>query len=213
MREVILHFERADPAMAPVVAAAFAGDVPIAVRAPAPPEKYFERLADAITGQQLSVKAADTIWGRFTALLDNQVTPEHVLGLSVEQMRSVGLSGQKAGYMHLLAQSFMNGDIRADELPSMSNEEVIEELTRLKGIGPWTAEMFLMFTLGRPDVFSYLDLGLVRAFEQVYGITGATRTHMEPKVVLWAPYRTYAALALWRLRDNKPVLKEDDGRW
>lgn len=84
----------------------------------------------------------------------------------------------------------------------MDDAAVIAELTKLKGIGPWTAEMFLMFALGRPDVFSYLDLGLVRAFELVYDTPGVTRADMEPIVEKWAPYRTYAALALWHHRDQ-----------
>jgi DNA-3-methyladenine glycosylase II len=205
MREVIAHFERVDQVLAPVIAAAFAAEVPIALRAPALPELYFREIADAITSQQLSVKAAATIWRRFDALLEGEVTPERVLALSVDDMRSVGVSRQKAGYLHAMAQAIVNGEVNMAGLPNMTNEEVVAELTKLKGVGPWTAEMFLMFTLGRPDVFSYLDLGLVRGFELAYGRPGITRAEMEPIVASWAPYRTYAALALWHHRDNKPL--------
>lgn len=205
MREVIAHFKRVDPMLAPVIAAAFAAETPIALRPPTAQELYFRELADAITSQQLSVKAAATIWRRFDELLGGEVTPERVLTLSLEDMRSVGVSRQKAGYLHATAQAIVKGEVNLAGLPDMTNEEVIAELTKLKGIGSWTAEMFLMFTLSRPDVFSYLDLGLVRGFELVYGKPGVTRAEMEPIVASWAPYRTYAALALWYHRDNRPL--------
>lgn len=206
MKAVIAHFEAVDPLLAPVISAAFAAEKPIALREPTAPESYFRELADAITSQQLSVKAAATIWRRFDELLGGEVTPERVLALGVDEMRSVGVSRQKAGYLHATAQAIVNGEVNLAALQHMTDEAVIAELVKLKGIGPWTAEMFLMFTLGRPDVFSYLDLGLLRGFELVYGKPGITRAEMEPVVAVWAPYRTYAALALWHHRDNKPLV-------
>lgn len=205
MKKVIAHFEQADPVLAPIIAAAFAAETPIALRPPTPSEWYFREIADAITSQQLSVKAAATIWRRFEELLEGEVTPEKVLALSVEDMRAVGVSRQKAGYLHAIAQAATDGTIDLPHIHELDDPAVIAELTKLKGIGPWTAEMFLMFTLGRPDVFSYLDLGLLRGFELVYDKPGVTRLEMEPIVATWAPYRTYAALALWRHRDNKPM--------
>lgn len=202
MKVVIEHFEAHDPLLAPIVAAAFAGDKPIALREPIAPELYFQELAEAVVNQQLSTKAAATIWRRFSGLLDGEITPERVLALTPEQFQSVGVSRQKAGYLHAMAQAITDGQVRLEALARMSDDEVVTELTKLKGIGPWTAEMFLMFALGRPDVFSYLDLGLVRAFERVYEKPGALRNDMEPIVATWAPYRTYAALALWRHRDS-----------
>jgi DNA-3-methyladenine glycosylase II len=204
MREVIAHFEKVDPLLAPVIAAAFAGDKPIALRAAANPDKYFEEIAEAIVSQQLSVKAADTIWGRFVKLA-GKVTPEKVAKLSLEDMREVGLSYQKAGYLQSIAASFLAKEIDFSNLHKLDNDAIIAELTNLKGIGPWTAEMFLMFTLGRPDVFSYLDLGLVRGFERVYGVSNPSREQMEAVVAKWSPYRTYAALALWHHKDNQPL--------
>lgn len=206
MRDVIAHFERVDPVLAPVVAAAFAAEAPIALRSPKPPELYFREIADAITSQQLSVKAAATIWRRFETLLGGDVTPEKVLALSVDDMRSAGVSRQKAGYLHATAQAIVDGAVDLAHIHGLDDAAVIAELTKLKGIGPWTAEMFLMFTLGRPDIYSYLDLGLTRGFESVYGKTGATRLDMEPIVAEWSPYRTYAALALWHHRDNQPLV-------
>lgn len=204
MREVIAHFEKVDPVLAPVVTAAFAGDKPIALRLPVKPELYFHEIAEAVVSQQLSVKAADTIWSRFEKLV-GKVTPEKVLRLDVEEMRGVGLSYQKAGYLQSIAASIVDGQIDLKNLHKLENEAITAELTKLKGIGPWTAEMFLMFTLGRPDVFSYLDLGLVRGFERVYGVSNPTRTQMEEIVSKWTPYRTYAALALWHRKDNYPL--------
>lgn len=188
--------------MGEVVAAAFGGERPIELRKPIAPEFYFRELAEAIVNQQLSTKAAATIWRRFVALTEGQITPERVLTLSLDDMRSTGVSRQKAGYLHAMAEAIVNGEVDLRGLADRSDEAVISELTKLKGIGPWTAEMFLMFALGRPDVFSYLDLGLVRAFELVYDKPGATRADMEPIVSAWAPYRTYATLALWRHRDQ-----------
>lgn len=201
MRIVIDHFENIDPIMAKVVGAAFLGNKPIALGAPVTPEKYFRELASSVVSQQLSVKAAATIWQRFETLLGN-VTPERVLEFDIDTIRSTGVSRQKAGYLTAMAGSVLNGEVNLMSLATMNNDDVIAELTKLKGIGPWTAEMFLMFALGRPDVFSYLDLGLVRAFELVYEKAGVTRADMEPIVEKWAPYRTYAALALWRHRDD-----------
>lgn len=202
MKIVIDHFKNVDPVMAMVVAKAFAGDTPITLRQPIAPEHYFHELAESVVSQQLSTKAATTIWRRFDEMLGGNVTPQRVLTFDVEQMRGVGLSRPKAGYLLAMAEAVVSGEVRLDHLGDMENDEVIAELTKLKGIGPWTAEMFLMFGLGRPDVFSYLDLGLVRAFELVYEKPGVTRADMEPIVDSWAPYRTYAAMALWRHRDN-----------
>ena len=206
MRAVIAHFEKVDPRLAPVVAAAFAGDKPIALRKPASTDKYFEEIAEAIVSQQLSVKASDTIWKRFVKLA-GKVTPENIAKLSLEDMRGVGLSYQKAGYLQSIAASFLSQELDIGNLHKLENDAVIAELVKLKGVGPWTAEMFLMFTLGRPDVFSFLDLGLVRGFERVYGVKNPTRGQMEKVVSKWSPYRTYAALALWHHKDNVPLGK------
>lgn len=167
MQLIIDHFENIDPIMAKVVTAAFADTEPIRLRKPLPPELYFQELAEAVINQQLSTKAADTIWRRFKELA-GEVTPERIAELDVEQMRATGVSRQKAGYLQAMAQAIIADEVNLAGIPDMDNAAVITELTKLKGIGPWTAEMFLMFALGRPDVFSYLDLGLMRAFELVY---------------------------------------------
>ncbi len=203
MKLVIDHFNNIDPIMAEVVVQAFESEQPIQLGKPITPDKYFRELASSVVSQQLSTKAAATIWRRFTELVSDEVTPERILQLTPEQFQSVGVSRQKAGYLRAMAQAVVDREVDLESLTEMDSDAVIVELTKLKGIGPWTAEMFLMFGLARPDVFSYLDLGLLRAFELVYGKQGVTRADMEPYVEKWAPYRTYAALALWRHRDSK----------
>lgn len=202
MKIVIDHFVSVDPVIAPVITAAFAGDKPIGLRPAITPEHCYRELAESVVSQQLSTKAAATIWRRFEELAGGVVTPEKVLELDIDDMRAVGLSRPKAGYLQSMALAVINGEVNLSDLPNMDDAAVITELTKLKGIGPWTAEMFLMFSLGRPDVFSYLDLGLIRAFELVYQKPVVTHADMEPVVEKWAPYRTYAAMALWRHRDN-----------
>ncbi len=204
--KILAHFTKVDPIIAPLVAAALTAEKPIALSSTTKPEYYFRELAEAVINQQLSTKAAATIWRHFSELLGGQITPEKVLSLSTDEMRTAGVSRQKASYLHAMAQAIVDGEVALAELPNLTDAEVITELTKLKGIGPWTAEMFLMFTLGRPDVFSYLDLGLLRAFEIVYDKPGITRAEMEPIVAKWSPYRTYAALALWHHRDNQPLV-------
>jgi len=203
MQKVIAHFEKVDPVLLPVVVTAFSGPMPIVLRKPTEANGLFAELAESIVSQQLSVKAADTIWGRFKLLVDSKVTPKKVLALDVEKMRAVGLSYQKAGYLQSIAAAVTNGEIDLGSLHKLPDDQVAAELVKLKGVGPWTAEMFLMFTLGRPDVFSFLDLGLLRGFEKAYGKAGVTRADMEPVVAKWAPYRTYAAMALWRHKDSR----------
>ncbi len=201
MQRIIDHFENIDPVIARVVTAAFTGETPITLGEPIAPDRYFRELASSVVSQQLSTKAAATIWRRFEELA-GEVTPERVLVLDIDDMRRAGVSRQKAGYLQAMAGSVVSGEVDLQHIAGMDDDQVIAELTKLKGIGPWTAEMFLMFGLARPDVFSYLDLGLLRAFEIVYEKPGITRAEMELVVMKWAPYRTYAALALWHHRDK-----------
>ena len=206
MRKIIGHFERVDPVLAPLIAAGFAHTTsPIRLRQAVTPDLYFAELVESVMSQQLSVKAAATIWKRFTELLGGKATPEAVLKQTSQSLRTVGVSRQKAGYLLVMAEGVRSGQVKLDHLSEVDDEQIIEELTKLKGVGSWTAEMFLMFSLGRPDVFSYLDLGLIKAFERVYKVENANREVMEPIVIRWKPYRTYAALALWHSRDNQPL--------
>ncbi len=168
-------------------------------------EDYFSSLCESIVSQQLSVKVADVIWARLLNLFpDQHVEPKKILQLNEVELRAVGLSFAKIKYIKDLASRVLSGELELDKLTEMSNDEVIEELTKVKGIGKWTAEMFLMFTLGRPDVFSHGDLGLKKAIQKIYGLaempTEAEMLRYEEK---WKPYRTYASRILWRSLDKR----------
>lgn len=172
------------------------------VISPQPPERYFEILVSSIIGQQLSVKAADTIESRLRDAVD-ALTPEALAGQDLELLRQQGLSYSKANYILGLAEAFGTGVLDSDALAAMDPPEVIAALTALKGIGPWTAEMFLIFGMGHPDIWSPGDLGLRKAVEAHFG-SEHTSTEVAKR---WAPYRSYAALYLWEYVDKgeKPV--------
>ena len=167
------------------------------------PDQYFHHLTREIIYQQLSGKAASTIFDRFLALLPGQqLTPPSVLTLTPEALRAAGLSGAKARYIHALADAVVREQLSFAQFPQMDDEQIINQLTTVKGIGRWTAEMFLMFAMGRPDVFSYADLGLRKGFARAYQLSELpTLAQMRPVVEQWAPHRTYASVLLWALID------------
>lgn len=204
----LAHFESVDPIMAGLARRALASADPPLLRKPVRPELYFYELAESIVSQQLSTKAASTIWGRFVDLV-GAVTPDNVLKTEHEQMRSCGLSNAKASYVRGLAQMLIDNQLDLTGLDKLDNEAVIERLTTVKGIGRWSSEMFLMFTLGRADVFSTGDLGLVRAAEMAYKKRSLSPAQLEKLSKKWSPHRTFAALVLWHSRDNAPLMEED----
>ncbi len=164
--------------------------------------KYFDSLCSAIISQQLSVKVAATIEKRFRMLFTkSSPTPHELLSLSIAELRTVGLSAQKATYMHSLAQHFDDGHINTRLLKKMSDEDIITALTHIHGIGKWTAEMFLIFTMGRPDVFSVGDYGLRTAVSRLYGQN--TPKEINSFAERWSPFRSTASWYLWRSLDNK----------
>ena len=162
---------------------------------------YFEALVRAIVYQQLSGKAAATIYKRFKDLFtkNKYPSPSMVMERSHEELRSVGLSNQKASYIHNIANAFYAGTVPKD-IDTIGDNEVIECLTKIKGVGPWTAEMFLMFTLNRPDVFPVTDLGIQKGFQLFFqfDVLPSTKKMMEIAEA-WRPYRTLASWYLWRL--------------
>ncbi len=167
-----------------------------------PNKRYFASLCSAIISQQLSVKVAATIEKRFRALLGGaEPQPEMIPLLDDEVLRSAGLSFQKIKYLRSLAEHFDNGHINPRRFRSMSDEQIVELLTEVHGIGRWTAEMFLIFSLGRPDVFSVGDYGLRKAVTLLYGHESheAILRHSEN----WKPHRSIASWYLWRSLDNK----------
>lgn len=168
-------------------------------------DDYFAKLCEAIVGQQLSGKAAATIWERFVALVSKKkVTPENALKVDVEKLRKAGMSYSKAKYIRDLAERVKNKELKIKELCELSDTEIVAELTKVKGIGPWTAEMFLIFTLGRPDVFSSGDLGLRKAIKRIYGLQNPTRQEIEKICQKWSPYRSYACRILWSSLESLP---------
>ena len=166
---------------------------------------HLSALAGAIVSQQLSTKAAATIFGRFEALFPgNRIDVAAIAAQSDAALRGVGLSGQKVGYMRDLSARIIDGRLKLDELDSLSDEEVIERLVAVKGFGRWTAEMFLMFRLHRPDVLPGGDLGIVVAIQRLYKL----RKRPDAKRVLkigeaWRPYRSVASWYLWQTLANE----------
>jgi len=163
----------------------------------------FQALVHAIVSQQLSTKAAATIAARVDGLLDGLPTPARVGAVSDVQLRAAGLSGQKVGYLRDLCRRLEDGSVKLDALGGMTDEDVITSLTSVKGIGRWTAEMFLMFRLHRPDVLPVGDLGIVKAIKVAYGLRALpTPARMLRLGEAWRPYRSVACWYLWASLDN-----------
>jgi DNA-3-methyladenine glycosylase II len=166
---------------------------------------HFSALVRAITGQQLSTKAAATIYGRLAALMPDGVTPAALTAVSDEQLRAVGMSRQKGAYFRDLCAKVATGALPLHLLDAMSDDEVIAALTQVKGIGRWSAEMFLMFRLHRPDVLPVGDLGIVNAVKTVYGLRKKPTAERIQKIgEAWRPYRSVASWYLWRSLDSEP---------
>lgn len=169
-----------------------------------PKSGFFPILCESIISQQLSDKAARTIYDRFLLLLPNKkVTPDAVLRIPDKKMRNAGMSWSKASYVKNLAVATKNGELKLTALPKLSDERVIQELVKVKGIGAWTAEMFLIFSLGREDVYSHGDQGLKTAIAKLYKLRTATRERIERITKNWKPYRSYGCIALWHSIDSK----------
>jgi DNA-3-methyladenine glycosylase II len=161
----------------------------------------FHSLAMSIIGQQLSAKAANTIKGR-VKLLAPEFTPVHVRAIDVELFRQAGVSYAKISYIHDLCDKIMAQDVRLDTLQELDQDDLIKHLTSIKGIGKWTAEMFLIFSLGKPDVLSLGDAGLQRAARWLHQLDERKDGNYLGQVArLWSPYRSYASLYLWESID------------
>ena len=166
---------------------------------------YYESLIRSIVYQQLSGKAASIIYERFLDLFVFDIYPEpkDILAVSIETLRSSGLSYQKVNYIRDLSEKWQEGTMNLTDIDSMTDEEISSELIKVKGIGQWTADMFLMFTLGRPDVFPFGDLGIQKGVMILTNMNRLpTQKEMERKTKKWQPYRTVAALYLWKLVDG-----------
>ncbi len=201
--EAMQHLLEADAVLRPVILRAGLCTI-------RPHENYYQELVDAIISQQLSVHAARAIEQRFRDLFGGHFpTPAEILTTDVETLRSLGFSRAKGAYVLDLAQHVVDGKVRFDGLDALSNDEVIAKLTPVKGIGVWTAHMFLMFCMGRSDVLPVGDLGIRNGIRALYGLedaptpdeitTLAVRNH-------WHPYESIASWYIWQSLDNTPNL-------
>ena len=199
-RQILEHFRERDPKMAQVIQEVG----PFLLKRN---RNYFVVLCRSIVSQQISTRAADTIYIRFRKLFDGKApTPQRVAGLPEDTLRAAGLSRQKAAYLKDLGRRFLDGTLRPRQLNTLDNEAVIDRLTQVHGIGRWTAEMFLIFNLSRPDVLPLDDLGLIRAISINY-FSGEPVTRSEAREVAanWEPWRTVATWYMWRSLDPLPV--------
>lgn len=169
-------------------------------------------LCASIMSQQLSVKVADVIYKRFIALYGGkEPKPQQIIDTPFEQLRSIGLSNAKVSYVKNVAQFELEFGMDPRKLGKMTNEEVIEYLIVIKGVGRWTIEMLLMFALGREDVFAVDDLGIQNAMIKLYKLDNSDKKQLKEDMLRlskkWSPYRTYACIHLWRWKDNAPIVK------
>lgn len=226
MRKAVLHLQKSDPVMRRIIERIGPCRMKFG-------EPVFHSLAEAIVYQQLNGKAAVTIFNRFAGLAGNPLTPEGILKLTPEQMRSVGLSQQKSSYLRDMAERAHRGELDFSRLPEMSDDEVIGHLTQVKGVGVWTAHMFLMFTLRRPNILPVGDFGVRMAMHKHYlakkngktviaksaktGNGKSGKKIAKPEIILpkpeqmekiarrWEPYRSIACWYLWQSLDAKTI--------
>ncbi len=198
IRAVLNHFQKTDPILFSI-----AKRVDIEQIESRETEDYFHSLCHQIIGQQLAKNAARAIFDRFEKLFGSErITPEETIKLTEETIRSVGASWSKARSIKDLAQEVVDGTLNLKDLRRLDDWQVVENLTKVKGIGPWTAQMFLMFTLGREDIFSHGDLGLKKAMLKLYSLDeNTTQDEIEEITKKWSPYRTYACQMLWKYSD------------
>lgn len=205
LAEAATYLAKADPQLAPVIARA---GVPTIT----PTKSYYQALVESIISQQLSVKAAATIQKCFLDLFSGEQfpTPGQILEKDIEELRSVGLSRQKGTYIQDLAVKVIEKTVQFDHLDGLSNEDVVKELTLIKGVGVWTVHMFLMFCMGRLDVLPTGDLGIKNGMFNLYALKEKpTPDEMEAlaKVYKWHPYETVASWYIWHSLDNKPAVQ------
>jgi DNA-3-methyladenine glycosylase II len=200
----MIHLTQADATLGELIAKY--GALPAEREGRPAHDDHYGALLRSITNQQLSVAAARTIYNR---MLDrfggHPPTPAQILADDPEELRSVGLSRPKIGYLRSLAEHVLSGELELERLEELPDEQVISELVAVKGLGEWTAHMFLMFHLERPDVMAPGDLGIRRAIERAYTLEEPDRETLERLAERWRPYRTLACRYLWRSLNNEPA--------
>lgn len=195
----IAHLKKSDPKLKVIIEGIKLREITV-TRGP------FEALVEAIVSQQLSIKAADTIFNRFVALTPGKKfpTPREIIKMPTAKMRKCGLSGMKVKFIKDLAKKTLDGTLNFKTIDRLSDEEVIEHLMSVKGIGRWTAEMFLIFSLRRDDVFSFGDLGLRNGLQRIYKMKKPPTPRQAEKITAkWKPYRSLGSRYLWASLDNK----------
>lgn len=197
------HFKKNDPLLFSIISAK-----PLTLRSVRSSSQYFVSLCRIIVGQQLSTKVADVIFSRFKKLFySSRINPDAVLAFSDDVFRGIGMSGAKTRFIKDVAQKVKKGEVNLSLLSDLPDVEVMTALMRIKGVGPWTAEMYCIFTLGREDVFSCGDLGLKRAIQKLYHLKKEPSLKTIERISKpWKPYRTYASLALWSYLDAPVVI-------
>jgi len=164
----------------------------------------FYHLCREIVGQQLSGKVARVIFGRFVDLFPGgKIDSGMILKFSDKKIRAVGMSNSKVAFIKDLAAKVKSGEVDLEKVDQLTDEEIMKHLTAVHGIGPWTAEMFLIFALGRPDIFSLGDLGLLRGVEKLYEIKNPTKRELAELSDKWSPYRSFVSRLLWKSLDNE----------
>ncbi|WP_342357929.1 DNA-3-methyladenine glycosylase 2 family protein [Heyndrickxia oleronia] len=168
----------------------------------------YQALLRSIVGQQLSAKVASVLNERLKKLSNSNLSPETILALSDEQLREIGISYRKISYIRDLSEKIAKKELLFEQFSFMGNETVIQQLTQVKGIGRWTAEMFLIFSLGRLDVLSLLDIGLQRGVKWLYSVSKESdgKKLLEEKGKIWAPYQSIASLYLWEVVNQEYVV-------
>ena len=198
------HLRRKDPVMRELIKRV--GKLDLEARRRGRPADAYGALVRSIVGQQLSTKAAATIYGRLTDLFDGGTpTPQQLLDADPDAIRAAGMSRPKIAYLRSLAEHVLSGELELDRLGELSDGEIVAELTAVKGLGEWTAHMFLIFHLNRPDVLPVGDLGVRNAARAVYDLEQMpTAPELEEIAEPWRPHRSLASLYLWRSLDNEP---------
>jgi DNA-3-methyladenine glycosylase II len=199
MRNALLHLKKSDPIMRAIIERVGPYKMQFG-------EPKFHSLAEAIVYQQLNGKAAVTIFKRFSALAGDPLIPEGILKLTPGQMRSAGLSKQKTSYLFDMAERAHRGELDFSRLPKMSDDKVIEHLTQVKGVGVWTAQMFLIFSLRRPNILPTGDYGVRVAIKKAYNKRELPTPEVMEKIAKpWEPYRSIASWYLWQSLDVETI--------
>lgn len=203
MQSGIAHLRKVDPILAAVIAAYPEPRI-------APHTQYYQELVESIISQQLSVKAAAAILQRFRDLFAGSFPdPSAILTKDVETYREIGLSRQKASYIRDLASKVLDGTVQFDHLEQLPNQEIIAELTQIKGVGEWTVHMFLIFCMSRLDVLPVGDLGIRNGIQRLYGLEERPSAEEVAEISSqrgWSPYESIASWYIWQSLDNKPIM-------